>query len=394
MKVIFNEIMNKTIIPFFKSNGFEQKDINSDTNKTLGIESFYFYKIEGDLNRNFYFESNSDNSEVKYEFKMDFGMYPYSVYKTLGFPENDAPNGLGNLFYLSSEDIFNNKSYWQSLSKGTDIQIFEKDLLTNLQALIQKFESIDSVDSLLPFCINQKSNAYNYNYLIRYLKITDKKDFLEKYVSELRTADGSPLPDWMMKDVKALLDTTILKQKVINNFTEGMKVPKSWEKVLDWSEKNIGKILSGHFEIIDNSNNILQHLVDVNGKAAKSLAVLGDNGADSVFCIWQKDKKNAPVVTIGEAGAARVLAENMDDFIQLLAVGYYDVEVGEYDKEPTFYDNSGRWTNPEFQAFYKKTFKKEIPKTGAEIVARITAKEDDFFNWLCDNDALWKEWKN
>jgi hypothetical protein len=109
--------------------------------------------------------------------------------------------------------------------------------------------------------------------------------------------------------------------------------------------------------------------------------------------LWHSDKKNAPIVMLGEAGSARVIAENMDDFIQLLAVGYYEIEVADYDAEPAFPEGADHWKNPEFQAFFKKKFKKDVPKTGAEIVARKTTTDAEFFNWLCENDALWKPWK-
>jgi hypothetical protein len=300
---------------------------------------------------------------------------------------------LGNTFYIASEDIFDDKSYWQSITKKTDVVAFSTALMATLQRLLDTYKTVESVDTLLPFCINQKSNAYNYNYLIRYLKITDKKTFLDEYVAALRTADGSPLPDWMMKDVTALLDTTVLKQKVISNFTKGIKVPKSWEIVLDWSEKNIGKVIGGHFEIIENSNNMLKHVVDMEGKAAQNLAVIGENGSSEIFCLWQADKKNAPIVMLGEAGAARIIAENMDDFIQLLAVGYYEIEVANFDEIPVFPEGADHWKNPEFQSFYKKKFKKEVPKTGAEIVARKTITDADFFNWMCENDDTWAQWK-
>jgi hypothetical protein len=393
MQAIFNELMNTHITPFFKANGFETKDINSETNRTLGIQSHYFYCIEGDLNRNFYFESNSDNTAEKYEFKVDFGIYPYSLFQAIGFPHNDAPNSLGNLYYVASEDIFSDKSLWQSLNPKTDMVAFVTALLSVLKSTLDTHKTVDSVDTLMAFCTTQKSNAYHYNYIIRYLKVTEKAVLLDKYVAALRTADGSPLPDWMMQDVTALLDTTILKQKVINNFTKGIKVPKAWEIVLDWSEKNIGKVIGGHFEITENSNNMLTHVVDINGKAAKQLAVIGESGADSILCLWQKDKKNAPIVMLGESGSARVIAEHIDDFVQLLAVGYYEIEVADYHSEPVFPVGAEHWKNPEFQTFYKKKFKKEIPKTGAEIMARITTSDSDFLNWLCDNDEIWKPWR-
>jgi hypothetical protein len=390
MQKKFNDLLNTHIAPFFKKNGFETKDINSETNKTLGLESHYFFKIEGDLNRNFYFESNLENSDEKYTFSLHFGIYPYSLYETIGFPYNDAPSGLGNFYCFGSEEIFSERIL--TLTNKTDIDGFIEALLAALQTTLDHHKMIDSVDALIATYINQKNNIYNYNYLIRYLKITDKKELLDKFVASMRTFDGSPLSEHVVKDVTALLDTNVLKEKVKINFTKGIKVPKSWEIVLDWSEKNIGKVIGGHFEIIENSNNLLQHLVDINGKAAKSLAVIGDNGADNVFCLWQKDKKNALIVMLGEAGSARVIAENMDDFIQLLAVGYYEIEASDFDHEPVFPDGAEHWKNPEFQAFYKKKFKQDVPKTGAEIVTRITTKDADFFNWLRDNDALWKQW--
>jgi hypothetical protein len=394
MQAIFDTLMNTHIIPFFKANGFETKDVNSETNKTLGIQSQYFYRLDGDLNRNFYFESKSDNTAEKYEFKLDFGIYSGVLHQTIGLPLNDEPNGLGNTFYLSSEELFADKSYWQSITKATDIDAFATALLGVLKSTLDAHKTVDNVDTLMSFCTNQKNNAYNYNYIIRYLKITDKKELLDNYVAALRTTDGSALPDWMLKDVTTLLDTTVLKQKVINNFTKGLKVPKSWETVLDWAEKNIGKVIGGHFEIIENSNNMLKHVVNMDSKAAKQLAVISENGADNIFCIWYADKKNAPIVMLGEAGSARVIAENMDDFIQLLAVGYYEIEVADFDAEPVFPDGADHWKNPEFQAFYKKKFKKDIPKMGAEIVARITTKDVEFFDWMCDNDDTWKQWRS
>jgi hypothetical protein len=389
MQLVFDAMMNTHIIPFFKANGFETTNINSETNKTLGIQSHYFYKIEGDLNRNFYFESNLGNDAEKYEFSLDFGIYPYSLYQAIGYPHNDAPSGLGNLYYLGSEEMFSERI----ITKKTDMDGFAKALLTALQVTLDNHKMIDTVDALIPVYISQKSNMYNSRNLIRYLKITDKKEFLDQYVAALRYSDGSPISESSLKEIAELLDTTVLKQKVINNFTKGIKVPKSWENVLDWAEKNVGKVIGGHFEITENSNNMLKHVVDMEGKAAKQLAVIGENGSSEVFCLWQKDKKNAPVVMLGEAGSARVIAENMDDFIQLLAVGYYEIEYADYDTKPTFPEGADHWKNPEFQAFFKKKFKKDVPKTGAEIVGRKTTTDAEFFNWLCENDALWKPWK-
>jgi hypothetical protein len=392
MNLVFNDIMNTQIIPFFKANGFETKDINSDTNKTLGLESYYFYKADEDLNRNFYFETNLENTAEKCAFTFVFGIYSSQFSKTIGFPLNDAPSGLGNTFSLSSEPLSENGAYWQVITPKTDTNAFSKKLLEHLKTTIDEHQAITNVSEMINYFF-KKDNAYHdYGYMIRYLKTSEQQAILDEYVAKLRIKHADT--EYILKDIERLLDTTILKQKVINNFPEGIKLPKSWEKVLDWAEKNIGKVIGGHFEIIENSNNMLQHLVNINGKAAKYLAVIGENGASEIFCLWQKDNKNAPIVLLGEAGAARIVAENIDDFIQLLAVGYYEIEVADYDAEPVFPEGADHWKNPEFQAFYKKKFKQEIPKTGTGIAARITSKDAVFFDWMCENDELWKQWKH
>lgn len=396
MQHIFEKIMQVHFLPFFNANGFETKDINSETNKTLGVTSHYFYKIQGDLNRNFYFESNHENTAEKYEFKLDFGVYSWLFNQAIGFPLNDAPNGTSNTFSLTAEAMSADKSYWQTITPDTNIEAFAKALLGILQGTLDAHKAINNLDDLIGYYFKKTDFACNYDYMIRYLKITEKQDLLDSYVAKLRAKnpDGSEQSEWFLKHIDELLDTTVLKQKVANNFTKGMKVPKSWEKVLDWAAKNPHTVMGGHFEICDNSNNLLQHVVDINGNAAKKLAILGTNSADEVFCIWQKDKKTMPVVFLGEAGRAKVIAENIDDFIQLLAVGYYEIEIADYDNSPVFPEGAEHWANPKFQAFYTKTFKKEIPKMGAEIVARNTTTSKDFFSWMCENDALWKEWNS
>ncbi len=288
------------------------------------------------------------------------------------------------------------KSYWQTIMPNTDIDAFTKALLGILQGTLDAHKVINNLDDLIGYYFNQTDFACNYDYMIRYLKITEKQDLLDTYVAKLRAqnSDGSEPSEWFLKHIDELLDTTVLKQKVINNFTKGIKVPKSWEKVLNWAEKNPHTVMGGHFEICDNSNNLLQHVVDMNGNAAKKLAILGTNSADEVFCIWQKDKKTMPIIFLGEAGRAKVIAESMDDFIQLLAVGYYEIEIADYNREPVFPEGAAHWVNPKFQAFYTKTFKKEIPKTDSDIVARNTTTSKDFFGWMCENDALWAAWNS
>ena len=396
MKDVFTTIMDKYIAPFFKANGFETKDINSETNKILGAESFYFFKIADDFNRNFYFEENYDNSPEKYEFKLDFGIYSYDFFKKISFPTFDYANGLGCTFSLTGESMHDNGEYYYSITPETDEEAFAERLLENIQNTILEFGNAKTVVELLPlFLKKQGSVNINYSQMIRYLKITENQALLDSYVAQIRSenTDGSDSSKWFLAQIEECLSDAVLKEKVKQNFTLGMKVPKSWEKVLDWIAKNPHIIISGLFEINDNSNNMVPHWCDPKSIVSKSIAVIGENAAQDIFCIWQKNKKEMPIVWIGEGGIAHVIAENIDDFIELLAVGYYEVEDADYANPPVFEDYNADCRNPDFQTFYKKTFKKEVPKTGAEIIARKTTSNDEFFNWLCDNDEIWKQWK-
>jgi hypothetical protein len=396
MQTIFDVMMQTHVMPFFIDNGFETKDINSETNKKLGAESFYFHKIENDLNRNFYFETNYDNPPGKYQFTLSFGIYSYDFNRKIGFPTSDEPNGLGCTFSLSPENMSENREYWQELTTETDINAFAKNLLQRIQNTVNEFQNTVTVEDLLTqFLARQGSVNINYEYMIRYLKITDNQSLLDKYIAAIRSEnnDGSDSSQWFLQQIENALSTVVLKQKVAQNFTEGMKVPTSWEKVLDWISKNPHTVIGGLFEVNENSNEMLPHWLDPKGKAIKSLAVIGENAAQDIFCIWQKDKKTLPVIWIGEAGIARIIAENIDDFIALLAVGYYEIEQGDYSKPPEFDAATEHLRNGEFQAFFRRTFKKEVEKTGTEIVARISTTHEEFFHWLCDNDAMWSQWR-
>ncbi len=324
---------------------------------------------------------------------MEFGIYSNSFNETIGFPIYDAPNGTANTFSLTAEAMSADKAYWQSITKTTDIADFSKSLLSILQSTLDNHKAINTLNDLLDYYFKQTDFACNYNYMIRYLKITDKKEHLDNYVTKLKAtnADGTEPSEWYLKEIDELLDTTELKQKVKNNFTKGIKLPKSWEKVLDWVTENPHTVIGGHFEICENSNNLLQHVVDINGNAAKQLAIIGTNSADEVFCIWQKNKTESPIVFLGEAGRAKVIANSIEDFIHLLAFGYENIEIADYDNAPTFDEENQNWKNEKFQAFYTKTFKQDVQKKGAAIVAKNIINKTEFFLWLCENDSIWKE---
>ncbi len=393
----FKEIINESVVTHLKSKGYTQKKYQASN--VLEEDNVYFSKIEGDLNFNIYINlgSGDRNTPELLDYTINYGVYSTQFNTIRNYPISEQPSGTSNTVYWGLDDLFGEANYWQTLSTATKKEAATTHFLDILQKILDVFAPINSWESLVDVCLKTGPWFHsNFEHFVPYFKITDNPKRLEEMIAAIRNQlkQNTGALEYFEADLPRLLDTNVLKQKVANNFTKGMKVPKSWEKVLDWTEKNPHTVIGGHFEICDNSNNLLQHIVDINGNAAKKLAILGTNSADEVFCIWQKDKKTMPIVFLGEAGRAKVIAESIDDFIQLLAVGYYEVEIADYNTAPVFPEGAAHWANPKFQAFYTKNFKKEIPKTGAEIVARNATTNQDFFGWIGENDALWAAWKS
>jgi hypothetical protein len=360
MEPQIKDLIAQTIAPFLLSKGYQQ------------VES-YFFKIEGDLTFNFLIEPNPENTDKARmaTFTISYGVYSRIFNETLGFPFNTQPSGLGNTFYSNEDDIkATTGNYWINTDQTSNI-------LQLLQKAIDRHATTPTLESL--FDLYWNLGPYfrtNHEYTIRYLKITASSQHtggqtpLDIYIAavrqELKTTNNQGASEWFESQLPRLLDTSVLKDKIKRNFPQGIKVPKPWEKVLDWVEKNPATVIGGHFEITENSKEMLKNWIS-DEALSNNLAVLGETAEQNLFCIWKKDKNTQPIVLLGEAGHTKIIAQNIEDFIQLLAIGYYEAEYAN-DQPPVFESGTEHWTNPKFQQFYKKTFKKEIPLTAKEII--------------------------
>jgi hypothetical protein len=111
-----------------------------------------------------------------------------------------------------------------------------------------------------------------------------------------------------------------------------------------------------------------------------------------MVCCWQQDDGRMPVVIIGEGGQSNVIAKDMDDFIALLAIGYYEFWSADISMEPQWdsQEQEAEFNNKEFQLFYKSTFGKEILKDGSSIIEGIKSC-DNLRDWLLKNYQPWNE---
>ncbi len=385
---LFKEIINAHVVTYLKSKGYTQEKYQ--VSNDLEEDNVYFSKIEGDLNFNIYIGLGvgDRNTPELLDYMIHYGVYSKQFSEVRNYPIDEQASGSGNTFYYSLDDLLGIGEYSQSLIAATEKKAATEHLLNILQKIMDFFAPIQSWEDLLSVGLKMGPWYHSrFEHFVPYFKITDNTANLDAMIAAIRQQlkDNVGALEYFESDLPRLLDATVLKQKVANNFPRAIKLPKSWEKVLDWAEKNPHTVIGGHFEINENSNAMIQHWTNPNSVAAQNLAVIGETSEQNLFCIWQKDKKNAPIVLIAEGAEYRVLAANIDDFIQLLAIGYYNVEVADYDNSPIFETANEHWKNPKFQAFYTKAFKKEIPKTGHEIVDRKGVSDTDFQKWMQAN---------
>jgi hypothetical protein len=389
MLPLFKEIINESVVTYLKSKGYTQKPYQ--VSNELEENDVYFSKIDGDLNFNIYIglsSSDEQNSPDRLDYCIQYGVYSTQFYTVRNYPISDQPSGLGNTFYYNLEDLLGAEKYWQSLTSATEKQSASDHLLNILQKIIDFFSPINSWENLLAVGLKQGPWFHSqFEHFVPYFKIMDDNANLEAMIAAIRQQlkDNTGALEYFEQELVRLSDARVLKQKVANNFPKAIKLPKSWKVVLDWVEKNPHTVIGGQFEINENSNKMIQYWVNPNSNAAKNVAVIGETSEQNLFCIWKADSKNMPIVFIGEGEDYRVLAANIDDFIQLLAIGYYTVECADFDNPPVFDAQNEHWKNAKFQAFYTKKFKKEIPTTGRAIVDRKGFSDADFSKWVAEN---------
>ena len=124
------------------------------------------------------------------------------------------------------------------------------------------------------------------------------------------------------------------------------------------------------------------------------LCVFAQSGGEGSECaLWLSDSGETKIIHMGSGSGSIltcVLADNMVDFIKLLAIGYDEICWDEdYPYPPNERPGADMLVKPntEFQDWVRQTFKVEIPRTALDIVkypARMDdeSSEDEFFNWI------------
>jgi len=129
-----------------------------------------------------------------------------------------------------------------------------------------------------------------------------------------------------------------------------------------------------------------------NEELKSRLCVFAQSGAEGSECaLWLNDDNELKVVHMGSGSGSIlscVLADNMTDFIRLLAIGYDELCWDENFSHPPN-ENDDEFIvkpNSEFQEWVKTTFDVKIPEIALDVVKYPATmddenSEDEFFNW-------------
>jgi hypothetical protein len=372
----------KTIIenikPFLTNNGFTQNEN-------------YFFKNQDDFKFNFNFEV-VDDSEENFKFYIQCCIYFKHFQEILKLDQEEFPKGFSNFFY-KTQDQFNPKLEGVFLlSKETNPEIILAEIQIALQNAINLFKKVIDKNTLVDLSL-EHDLLTNYDNRFRYFTACNDQFYITKYAELIieKVKDDAYQTAFFKKELLRVANIGTLAEKFKANFPSKFPIPKALKLVCDWADKNERKTISGLFEFDDHGKETITYWI-TDKKIAKQFAVFGQTADLDMFCIWKHENGTFPVVRIGNGGSANVLTANMDDFIDLLAINYYEVEVSDLTIEPIYDDKEVRknFENTEFRKFYTETFKKEIQKTGKDIVAKVKNPKE-IYTWLCANYQPWNE---
>jgi hypothetical protein len=385
MKLTFEARISGIIAPYLSSYEFIQKE-----------NELYFYKNLDGIIQNIVVEKTDDNNanDAHQKFDIYYGIYSKHVQIIRGRNIEEFPKDYENIYNKNLRDLDDYNGQTLELKSNTDFAQFEKRLLLNLDIVMQIFAIIADDQSLLDFCaVNHRSQHVKEHF--RRTKDARRMELFLKHEEENSSKINSgALGEPGIKDLVAI-ELRPTKTMQMNNFKPDFTFPEIWSKCCDWvDDMHYTHWMGAGFEHDNSGKNTLTHFIKEE-TIQNRFAVFGHTGDDSLFAVWKQDDGRLPVIYLGDGGTAKVITESIEDFIDLLAINYRDVEDANITIEPTYDDGEikERFNNRAFRAFYTQTLNRAIQTTGAEIKARAETC-DNLFDWLMANSAGFKEWNS
>ena len=161
------------------------------------------------------------------------------------------------------------------------------------------------------------------------------------------------------------------------SFPNSLSFPPELEQLCAWQEQH-GYPISGDFQLqIDEEHDVIGNWFGTE-EIVDRFGVFGAGPDGSLYAIWWQEDGRCPIVHLGSEGQNNfVLAEDMTQFLCLLAIGYREIGFDDLSATP-----QPHGVNPAFQQWVTTTFNVTIPRTGSEITDPARQAHEDFQSWI------------
>lgn len=176
MKEKFNNLINETIKPLLKSNGFSKKSLD-------------FHKRKDDLIFLINFQKSHGNSFDETKFYINCGIHSTTIDQIIGRKENSDPKEYECHFRSRISALIESETDRYSIAEETDLEILAENISSDLKSVINRFDSIKNTDDLTNLMI-AKNGLSNYEELFEFLLLTDNWKDLKLYIQKLFSTFG------------------------------------------------------------------------------------------------------------------------------------------------------------------------------------------------------------
>ncbi|MFC4163727.1 DUF4304 domain-containing protein [Epilithonimonas zeae] len=176
MKEKFNNIINGTVKPLLKSNGFSKKGLD-------------FLKKKDDLIFIINFQKSRGNSFDESKFYINCGIHSTIIDQIIGRKKTLDPKEYECHFRSRISTIIQSETDRYSIVEETDLEISAENISSDLKAVINLFDSIKNTNDLTDLMI-AKNGLNNYEELFEFLLLTDNWKELKRYIQKLFSTFG------------------------------------------------------------------------------------------------------------------------------------------------------------------------------------------------------------
>jgi hypothetical protein len=357
----------------------------------LSDKPYYFRKSNG-IQTNVFFEDHTDdNADDDHQtFEINFGFHSDVTNKVLTPAPIEFPEAFNAFAFDRMSDHPDFTPSILAFKSDSNLDELKEKWLPFVERFITAFDNVKSNDEGIDVCIDK----LRFGQLDRYFQRTKDKLRYEKWYRKTNAEEinaGNITEAQIVENCALAMRTQREIQKA--NFEPHFAMPEMLGLVCDWvDDMNYYEWMGSGVELFDNGRRHTEEWI-TDKKISIQFALFASANSDNTHIfLWNRDDGTMPVVSIGEGGVAEVVTASIEDFFELLAIGYYEIG-DDINIEPVYESEELKEfrNNRKFRSFYTETFKKEIPSTGAAIEERAE-KVGNFYEWLCDNYEPWKEW--